>query len=753
MNDVLTDALVADEELPPADISLVFLVSEGRAELLPAVLEEMQSTPRLRGVPVAIVCGPETEMDVQTSVEAHEVSLVSAISSSDEDLATAACDWLESAPSRYGSVAVLPTVGKLTSWSRRVLREVDGLAEVPLETSTPLLVWTDRGTKRSVALYIHRTLMAHDVERGSLLGDYLGRLALAAANPLLEAVDPLEGDIELLGFLAAQFVPAMIEPPWRYRVALTGPSGDVVRSEPMALTPRKDGHGVVRWEALTVRLPLAGVGDGHRRMVIEVDTEVENLRLRRNLRPRRGALISARTVSMPVNVSDALGEERESAVRYLLHTVGDGTATFLTTQVGSGLAARLKWAGMLYKKDAGFIARGPAHWRMRWLRLLRLVTRPFFAGREIWLIGERTDTAQDNGVHLFRHLRETRPRQAVYYVIDRSSPQYERVASHGKVVAHSSWLHQLLMLHATVLANAYSIRYFIPSGWGAGDYTRHIVWRVGALRVYLKHGVHLSPDVVKRGTTGYDVCLTVMPGETAALRSGSGYDTQLVEAGMPRYDALSPTPPSRTILFMPTWRKYLVTKVLDGAQEREIPYEGSRYERFMSGMLESRRLHDMLDKYGYKLLFVPHYNMASRFVGATVAGERIEIADTNEMSFQDLIRGCDAFVTDYSSVHFDVAYIGTPIVYARFDEDDFETKHSSPSWFDYERDGFGPVVRTLDQTLEAVEDLLKRDCRPDPYYQARIDAAFPLRDNQNCARTVAAIEQRIPRRQLARGAM
>src|SRR5690625_6580948 len=43
--------------------------------------------------------------------------------------------------------------------------------------------------------------------------------------------------------------------------------------------------------------------------------------------------------------------------------------------------------------------------RVRALRLLRLVTVPLFWGKEIWLVGERHGTAQDNGFHFFRYLR------------------------------------------------------------------------------------------------------------------------------------------------------------------------------------------------------------------------------------------------------------------------------------------------------------------------------------------------------------
>ena len=59
-------------------------------------------------------------------------------------------------------------------------------------------------------------------------------------------------------------------------------------------------------------------------------------------------------------------------------------------------------------------------------------------GKDIWLIGERQDTAQDNGYHFFKFCREKHPKKRVYYVIDRNSNDYERVSKLGNVVIHGT---------------------------------------------------------------------------------------------------------------------------------------------------------------------------------------------------------------------------------------------------------------------------------------------------------------------------
>ncbi|HLS31988.1 MAG TPA: CDP-glycerol glycerophosphotransferase family protein, partial [Brevibacterium sp.] len=99
--------------------------------------------------------------------------------------------------------------------------------------------------------------------------------------------------------------------------------------------------------------------------------------------------------------------------------------------------------------------------------------------------------------------------------------------------------------------------------------------------------------------------------------------------------------------------------------------------------------------------------------------------------------------TDHSSVHFDAAYLGTPVIYARFDRDEYESRHAAPSWFDYERDGFGPVTYSLDGALDELEALLTRDCEPDPRYAARVSDIFTHHDFDNSRRVVAAIDDRL----------
>lgn len=399
--------------------------------------------------------------------------------------------------------------------------------------------------------------------------------------------------------------------------------------------------------------------------------------------------------------------------------------------------AGLRWkAGLAARTTMDLLRRRP----FAFVLPLRVLTRPWFFRHQVWLVGERPDTARDNGYHLFTYLRRERPDVRAYYVLDPSSDRFEELSQLGRVVRHSSWRHRILMVNATVLANAYSVKHMVPNRWKKQHYMRQLNWRVGAYRVYLKHGVHDKTKDVRRRTGGYDLFLTASPAETEAVRQTSGYDRQVVETGLPRFDALVPTPSSRTILFMPTWRRYLAPELFSDGATGEQPFEGSTYQRFVDGLLTSPRLHALLTEHDHQLEFMPHYNLRAEYDDPSLGGDRVTVLDGAASDIQDVMRRCDLFLTDYSSVHFDLAYLGTPLIYTHFDREEFAAGHAEPSWFDHERDGFGPVTVDVETTIDAIERYLVGDHQREPQYSVRAQQAFTFHDRDNSRRAVEAIE-------------
>lgn len=635
---------------------------------------------------------------------------------------------LRGVTTRY--VAVLPVPRRvqaaLESLKNHLSRRREDLAEAtPPPGLTPVFLPTPQRQRMWIRSYLHdhEDMFAEAPEYFALLAAHAGSFSLEAVDIGSGGEITLHARVGLGRFNLSQPLP------WDMRLAIVDHQGEVLASTLAEKSQRVDSHGNRRWENLTARIKVTDLPEGNHQIRVQLASAG---RLTRQLVPTPGLLAGART---------RVARTESHATILLIHTTGKATRTWITIRHGGPTELAGSWKRELVRKDLRSTIRDRAAGRVRLGRLIRTLTAPFYRNRNIWLIGERVDTAQDNGMHFFHHLRSAHPDRDVYYILDRASPHWDRVAGLGNVVAHSSMKHRLLMLHAEVVANSYSIKHMTPRQWNPVAYTQYLAWRVGALRVYLKHGVHMATNSVKRGAGGYDLYLTVNPQETAAFRADSGYDSELRETGLPRYDALYPSPHSRTVLFMPTWRRYLVPKLFADDTHAQIPFAGSTYEQFLTSLLTSPRLQEILERYDYRFLFLPHYNVAEFFDDLPVRDARIALADTANQTFTELLTSCDLFVTDYSSVHFDVAYVGTPIIYAQFDREEYLSGHASISWFDFGRDGFGPVATTVEATLDAIEAALDRGCSPDPQYLDRVERAFTYRDHNNCARVVSAVDE------------
>lgn len=735
-------------EVDPGELTIV-VVPRGDVDRNRRWAKEWATTPALHGARVVLAHEPDRAGLADVLRETLRPDEVVALPADDElgrpRLAAALLEVLLAAPTRYVTVTTVNrgSAGVVDALHRHLglaLARVEAL-DVGTRLDGPVLLPVPSALSLAAQAYLGEHLRRAGQHPDDAVRTYLAHLALSQGAVTVEGIDPVPatGEIEVHARVSTGRLNAAEPPPWGYEIALLrSGTTEVVATAPAELSRRVDNLGARRFENLRARLPLTAAPEGNYRVIVLATARNRFVVPQRLARARPGAIAPARTVLLPSG-------EGHPATRYLVHTRGRDGHTWLTVQHGDAARDVRRWRRTLLRKDLSLLVRDRnVGMRIRLARLVRLVTRPFFARREIWLVAERADTAQDNGMHLFRHLRTAHPEREVFYVIDPASPHVERVRELGNVVAHSSWRHQLLMMHAAVLANAYSINHMVPRQWPVRAYTQHLAWRVGAVRVYLKHGVNVSANTVKRGTGGYDLYLSVNPRETAALRESSGYGEHVQETGMPRYDALTPAPPSRTVLFMPTWRRYLVPKLFgDDDDVARVPFEGSTYERFVLGLLHSERLHALLAEHDFTLQFLPHYNLAQHLSTLELTSPRTVLADTSRTSFSDLIRGCDVFVTDHSSVHFDVAYLGTPVVYAHFDPEEYAEGHASTSWFVHERDGFGPVVATVEETIDALEEILARGCTLEPRYRERVDAAFTFRDHDNSARVVAAVERQV----------
>ena len=108
-----------------------------------------------------------------------------------------------------------------------------------------------------------------------------------------------------------------------------------------------------------------------------------------------------------------------------------------------------------------------------------------------------------------------------------------------------------------------------------------------------------------------------------------------------------------------------------------------------------------------------------------------------------LLRSAALLVTDFSSVYMDFAFMKKPVVYYQFDRETYRKGHLPTGYFDYGRDGFGPIAETEKDAIGAMRRIVENGLLMEPQYEERVDRFFTLRDANSSERTTEAIKEMI----------
>ncbi|MBI4944287.1 MAG: CDP-glycerol glycerophosphotransferase family protein [Actinobacteria bacterium] len=381
-----------------------------------------------------------------------------------------------------------------------------------------------------------------------------------------------------------------------------------------------------------------------------------------------------------------------------------------------------------------------------------------------WVLMDRITDADDNAERLFEYLRENRPDINAWFTVAAGTPDHARLAAgrHGdRVVAHGSPEWEVLMLHCRHLVSSHvDVPVHRPPQILRLLGTTVPPWRF----TFLQHGV------IKDDLSGWlnskqvDLFVTSTQDEYDSVAGdGTSYvytGREVRLTGLPRFDRLrriarSVAPQDRTmVLVAPTWRQWLQKpRGSDRTVQVVDDFFSSEYVEQWSGLLRSPELADTLARNGLQLGFLPHPNLQH------VLPQMELPAHVTPLTFegagvQRLFASAAALVTDYSSMAFNAAYVDRPVLYFQFDHDRVMAGGhlGRAGYFTYPTHGFGPVTRTLPDTVAALTGIVGAGCVPAPQYADRISRTFPARDGRCCERVTAEIERldqaapRAPRR-------
>ena len=219
--------------------------------------------------------------------------------------------------------------------------------------------------------------------------------------------------------------------------------------------------------------------------------------------------------------------------------------------------------------------------------------------------------------------------------------------------------------------------------------------------------VHAHPAAFERDVEEYekwDFLVSPNSFSTEVFSSSEafrGFRGEIIETGYPRNDILSSSRRGEVrdavraelgieegqtaILYAPTWRDNLFHE--QGADAYSLTLDTDEV---------TRRLGD-----DSVLLLRLHFLVAASIADGAGPGVRNVSAYTD---VRDLYLAADVLVTDYSSVMFDFAITGKPMIFYAYDLEHYRDVMRG-FYFDYEAEIPGPLCRTTDEVIDALTSL------------------------------------------------
>lgn len=346
----------------------------------------------------------------------------------------------------------------------------------------------------------------------------------------------------------------------------------------------------------------------------------------------------------------------------------------------------------------------------------------------IWLVGERYDTAQDNGYAFYKYLREQTDINA-YYTIESGAPDYYKIKSDPHVLVFGSAEHFDIAFKAGVLLGTHDLENLLPYKPARGFFNYE-----DTVKVFLQHGV-LGRKRVEYHKKYYDLPFDLFivssePEKYDVVMKKLGYDDEDVAiTGLARFDSLPRGNKTKDILLMPTWRDWINT---------DEAFLTSKYFHNYNGLIHNERLIKILEDNDVQLNFYPHYRAQMYFNDEILnPSNNIKFIQLGTRTVQELLIEHSLLITDYSSVSFDFTLMNKPVIYYHFDVRKFFRQGKLRPLF---QTFIGDIARTEDDLIDLIETQIKLNFKSD---QPDISGIFKYQDHANSARIYDSVKDKI----------
>lgn len=354
--------------------------------------------------------------------------------------------------------------------------------------------------------------------------------------------------------------------------------------------------------------------------------------------------------------------------------------------------------------------------------------------QNIFLVYEKySQMAQDNGYYFFKYCMEndmeSKMNRKIYYVIDKKSPDYEKLKPYKKNVIHFLSFKYFVYMQAAKLLISSDNRLHAFVWHPLPSYMPNIISE--KKHVFLQHGVTALKKVRnvfdRQGQFATNLFIVTSEMEKMIVSKNYHYlQDELAVTGFARWDVLEDHSTERKeIMIMPTWRNWL-----DDMTDEEFCQ--TDYYKNYTALLNSERLKELLEKNDCYVNFYIHPKFREYIKNFDSKLDRVRLISFDEEPMNQLLMSCKLLITDYSSVSWDVFYQGKPVLFYQFDLAEYN--QANGSFIDMEKDLFGDRAMELDGLLDLIEQSINNHFTLEEKYKAKLKDSFAYIDDQNSAR-------------------
>lgn len=342
--------------------------------------------------------------------------------------------------------------------------------------------------------------------------------------------------------------------------------------------------------------------------------------------------------------------------------------------------------------------------------------------------------ALESSIYVFRYVKKDKAVHSINkFVLDKNSAQYSELKKqYGKdILTRFSFKHYLYIFMADNFIASELSNHVLATR----IYNEELVNKISSVPFYfLQHGIMFAKPVDNPMAKGfhkqYQVNNLIKSVISSDLEAGEfykmGYEPEdLMKTGLPKMDGAVLNPNADKIAFMPTWRYWEESYIINNEIEK------TSYYKSLIEVIELFKKEGLLER----LLIVPH-NKFTEYISKNMLEYKALICeDPTEALLISQI-----FITDYSSIIYDSIYRGTyPIFY--WAESDYLIENYKAIPPVNEENAPGAVANSPQELIAYVKEAIRTNYVIPPEMREKYRKINEFSDNQNTKRVVDILKK------------